>query len=405
MRHVPGWVSRFHSFRLPAALAIGSFLLALCVLPPAIAQRRDSGSDIFSHEELCRKDFQTGQEYLKNRRLADAAEAFSAVVEACPDMIDAYLNLGLIQVQMKQYMEAIDTYQDALDEDDGNLDVQEALAYALSSAGELDDAIDLYLELREARPEKTDLLRNLVFVYKQKGLVAEAIMLYNKLLELGTDDPLMVSEAGSLALEKKLFLPAVTFYKKLYQHNPEDINTLSILGGYYFKTKFYKEAIEYYNKILEVAPENPNALMHHQVRGLCFKNIGEYEKAAEDFEYVVSKRPDDVFNFCNLAFIYKDAGLYDRAIETVRRGLERHPSGGCLYYAWGLALEGRGSSLGKGKRFKEAIDSFEEAKVKFQKVIDLGDAHFGSTAKQQLARMDGQIERVISMQEKEEMGR
>lgn len=380
-------------------------LVLLALVGVFAAQAQDDAGQIFSQEEVCRKDFQTGQEYLKNRRLSEAAQSFTAVVEACPDMIEAYLNLGSIQVQMRDYEEAIDTYYDALDEDPGNLDAKEGLAYALSSSGELDEALELYLELRQERPEKTDILLNLAFIYRQKDLVAESIMLYNRLLELEAAGAQMISEAGSMALQKKLFLPAVTFYKKLYDSNPNDINTLSILGGYYFKIKFYAEAVEYYDKIFEIAPDNPNVLMHHQIRGLCLKSIEEYARAAEDYEYVVAQKPEDVFNFCNLSFIYKDAGLHRQAIDTVRRGLEVHPGGGCLYYAWGQALEVWSDNLTKEKRFEEAIQRFREAKEKFQRVIDIGDEHFGNAARQQLERMDAKIERTYALQDKEQQER
>ena len=70
---------------------------------------------VFSTEEICRKNYQTAMEYKKNAKYHDAEEFFALVVETCPDQIDAYLNLGYVQTQLEQYPDAIDTYQRALE--------------------------------------------------------------------------------------------------------------------------------------------------------------------------------------------------------------------------------------------------------------------------------------------------
>jgi tetratricopeptide (TPR) repeat protein len=235
-------------------------------------------------------------------------------------------------------------------------------------------------------------------------LIAEAVMLYNRLIELGAADPTMVSEAGRMALEEKLYLPAVTFYRKLYESNPEDVNTLSILGGYYFKVRFYGQAIPYYEKILEMQPEHPQALLYRKILGVCHKTVKDFAAAAENYEYVLSREPNDVANYCQLAFIYKDLKDYEAAIATVQRGLEVDPNAGCLYYAWGLALEAQGKAEEARKAFQRAIEAYEDAKRKFQRVIDLEDPTYARYATQQLDRMDALVERVHKMIEREEMG-
>lgn len=383
-------------------LAVLGGLLLITSIPHA----QDTGSEkIYSQEAECRKRYQDGLEYEKNQRLSDAFEAFDAVTEACPAMVDAYLHKGLIEVQLGRYSEAIATYEDALDQDPDNLEIKEAMAFALSSAGELEEARNLYIELLEANPENVNVMRNLAFVYQQLGSVAESVMLYNRLIELDHADAKMLSEAGRLSLEEKLFLPAVTFYQKLYEFNPGDVNTLSILGGYYYKIKFFSEARGYYEKILELEPEHDRALLYHKILGHCCKMIKDHVCSAVHAEFVLEQEPGDVNNWCSLAFIYKDAGEYDKALDTVRRGLEQFPSGGCLYYAWASTLEKKAESLERRKAFQEMLGLYQEAKTKFQKVMDLNDPHYGSYAGQQLERMDLQIERVYKLMEQEEMRR
>jgi len=362
------------------------------------------GGAVFSQEEICKTKFQTGQEYLRNQRLHDAAAAFSEVKEACPKMLDAYLNLAYIQTQLGQYVEAIATCEDALDQDPGNLDIKESMAFALSSSGELDEAIELYLELHQARPEKPEIMRNLAFVYEKKGLVAEAIMLYNRLVELGQSDPVMMAQAGRMALDQKLFFPAVTFYRELYESNPGDVATLGILGGYYYKIKFYGDAIPHYEKILELAPDHAQALLYHKILIDCYKRTKQFDLAIPHAEHVISQEPSNAENNCNLATIYKDAKNAAKAVEAIRRGLAVDERADCLWYTWGMVMmDLEATTLGNMKRYDEAIATYEEAKRAFERVVGL-NGRYAPYAKQQIERLDQLIERMYLLKERDASG-
>ncbi|MBM3318225.1 MAG: tetratricopeptide repeat protein [Candidatus Eisenbacteria bacterium] len=375
--------------------------VALLSVAPALAQSGQPA--MFSHEEVCRRKFQEGVQYKNNQQLSQAEQSFVEVKEACPEMIDAYLHLGEAQVRLRKYLEAIDTYRDALDRDPGNLDVKEALAFALSSAGELEDALDLYIELNRERPGKPEILKNLAFVYQREGRVAEAIMLYNLLVEMDQADPRTVSEAGRLALDHKLFLPAVTFYKKLYEFDPRNTSTLHILAGYYFQIKFHKEAARYYDELLALPIEEGAELNYRKYRGYCRNRMGDYLGAAEDYRYLIEKEPDDISHLCNLAFALRDGGRLDESLVAVRGGLVKHPDAGCLHYAWGVVLSAQGDDLARQKRFEEAIARYQDAKGKFQRVVDLRDSLYGKSAGDQVSRMDQQVDRVAKMAEKEKL--
>lgn len=381
---------------------VGLVVAAVAVCRPAGAQ--GGAPEVFSQEEICRRKFQEGLQYKNNQQLSQAEQSFAEVKEACPSVIEAYLYLGEVQVRLKKYLEAIDVYRDALDQDPGNLDVQEALAFALSSAGEMEEALDLYLELNRARPDKPEILKNLAFVFQKRGAVPEAIMLYNRLIEMDQADPRTVSEAGRLALDNKLFLPAVTFYKKLYEFDPRNTSTLHILAGYYFQIKFYTEAARYYDELLALPLEDAQALNYHKYRGYCRNRTGNYLGAAEDYRFLIEKEPDDVTHLCNLAFALRDGGKTDEAMAAVRQGLAAHPDAGCLYYAWGVALSAQGDALVNQKRYQEGVAVYNDAKARFQRVVDLRDSLYGKSAGDQLGRMDSLIDIANKKAEKDKLG-
>src|SRR5215831_8496420 len=81
---------------------------------------------------------QMGVQYLKLRRLREAAEQFQAVIERNPKSFNARLNLGLVRIEEKNYKSAIDELTEATSIDSGRPDAHMWLGVAYLQAGELD---------------------------------------------------------------------------------------------------------------------------------------------------------------------------------------------------------------------------------------------------------------------------
>jgi tetratricopeptide (TPR) repeat protein len=357
--------------------------------------------EVFSTEEICRKNYQTGIEYKKNLKYRDAQEFFTLVVETCPEMLEAYLQLGWIQTHLEAYEDAIDTYERGLEVAPRNLDLKEGLAYALGAAGQLDRSIRLYQEILDEDPSRTQIFRNLAFLYEKQGKWVEAFMMYKKALAASPDDTELLRNLARKALDQKLYLEAMNLYEKLYEALPEDLGVLRILGYFYYKVHLPEKAIPIYRKVLEREPESPTSLFEHKVLALCLKQAKRPQEAAEEYEYIIQKEPEKLENYYNLAFMYIDMGAFDKAEATVERGLQQDPTYVCLHYARGKSYEARAEAAEKAEDFDSAIAWYEKAAAAFQKCA--GQSFCGSQCRGEVDRQEQLVVRAKKQKRKKEL--
>ena len=125
-----------------------------------------------------------------------------------------------------------------------------------------------------------------------------------------------------------------------------DRERYQIEGNFYYQSeKTYEKAIEAFNKLLELYPDDD--LGNHYL-GLIFRNLEEWEKAAEKFEKMLLT-VKDVLGCGSLGGTYEALGLYDKALnlyeDFIRNvsdeaGIHRDISRNYLYQGeYRLALE------------------------------------------------------------------
>ena len=379
---------------------VAAIVLAPLFLAPPLGSA-GAQDQVFSTEEICRKNFQTGLEYKKNLKYQDAEEFFTLVMETCPDRLDAYLNLGEVQRNLQKYDDAIETYERALEVEPRNLDVKEALAYTLGAAGNLEASIAQYKSLLDEDPERTGVYQNLAFLYEKQGSWPEAFMMYKKVLAEDPGNTELLSKVARMALDNKLYLEAMNLYESLYAAQPEDLGVLRILGFFYYQVKLHDNAVPIYQKVLAVEPDSPSSLFEKKILAICFKNSGRPAEAASVTEEIIDSEPNIMENYYNLAFAYIDLGDWSKAVGAIQRGLEQDPSYHCLYYAWGKVHESHAKKADEAERFDEAVELFGKAKSQFQKCVS------GSFCAQQcsgeIERQDLLAERSLKKKQKKEM--
>lgn len=382
-----------------AALPIFSsvVILMLAATLPAVAQ-----DDVFSTEELCRKNYQTGMEYKKNAKYRDAEEFLMLVVETCPDKLEAYLNLGEIQRYLQNYVDAIDTYDRALEIEPRNLDVKEALAYTYGESGDLDASIDLYQDILDIDPERSGVYGNLAYLYEQQEKWPEAMMMYKNVLAREPENQDVLKKVARMALDKKLYLEAMNLYEKLYEANPDDIGILRILAYFNHQVNLPAQAVELYQQILAMEPESPSALFEMKLLAINLKKAGRPGDAAEVMERIIELEPADLKNYYNIALIYIDEKAYDKAVSASTRGLEQDPSFICLNYTLGKVKEEQGVTADEAESFDRAVDLFKQAKQYYVKCAE-GGGFCAGTCQKEIERMDALVDRTQKKKRKKEL--
>ena len=340
-------------------------------------------------KEDARKAYQNGLQLEKNKQYLDAVAAFREAIDIDPQFADAYGHLGLVQIELKNYLEAIGAFKRQLastpPEPQKQAAIHANLGYAYERSKDLDQAIEEYKKVIELTPNNADAFATLAAAYGEKGLTAEAVNAYQKSLELRPNDKETLRTFGALCRDNNLFVESTHIYEQLYSFDKNDAEAIRSLAWLYLKIESYPKAIEMYRKLLAMEPENMGERLN---LAIAYEKNSQPDSAIVQYEKVLHAQPENSQLYCNIAFLYSDAKKPAQAIENAKKGLEQKPSDACLNCAWGRALEGLSDYQG-------AIEKFELA---------VNDAQWGDYAKKQIERQQKLIQRKEALKEKEELG-
>ena len=83
---------------------------------------------------------------------------------------------------------------------------------------------------------------------------------------------------------------SIDAYRKLIEISPDsEIANYHLAGVYMFKRK-YREAIKYLDHLSEKSTENAEVFYR---LGLCYHNVGNYEKAVTNYKKALELNPDN----------------------------------------------------------------------------------------------------------------
>ncbi|MEZ4653250.1 MAG: tetratricopeptide repeat protein [Candidatus Eisenbacteria bacterium] len=374
---------------------------SVAVSAPAVAKDKKKEAKVFDPKELCDRQYASGLEFKKNSRFIDAKDAFVAVTEACPDYLNAYLQLGNIALQLREYDDAVKHYDKALSLDPANAEVQEALAYAFTATGKLDEAEDKYLKLLESDPTRVGAIQNLAFNYEKQGKTTEAIELYSRAMEIDTTlVPSLEDKLSQLYLNQKEYLQALYYLQHMRERNPDDLEILRKIAYFHYKVKDYAGAIPLYQELIAKAGDSANALNDHKLIAFCLRKVENFQDAVEHYEFILAAEPSDMNNYYQFGNMLVDIGRLDRAEQIGRKGLAQNSGWGCLHYLLGEVMEKRAAAAQDAKNWDAGRDLYKKAQGEFQ--LAVGDSQCGGNAAKQVDRQAQLIDRLNKLQEKSE---
>jgi len=115
--------------------------------------------------------------------------------------------------------------------------------------------------------------------------------------------------------EKKFLKKAMELSDRL-----SDREKYNIQGAYYLRLseKTYDKAIEAYEKLLALYPDD---LSGNNDLGILYSRIDEWDKAIASYENCIKYGGKDIVFYANLAGVYRDKGLFDKAKQVLERYL------------------------------------------------------------------------------------
>lgn len=232
-----------------------------------------------------------------------AADAYKEFIATNPNQpFEAYQRLGLCQMELEQYTDAIVSFQGALKGIPDDVNITYRIAQAYEKAGQLEQAAETYYKLAELSPKDARVYYNTVItMYNSAKMPDKAAEAANKMVELNPNDPDALFNLGFMLVQMKKYEEAIEALDKVIALNPGMEYAHLNKGFSYYSLKQYSKAIEAYTKTVELFPENADAWMF---LGMSHMQIKSWGKAVEPLNKSIELRPESGNAYYNLAICY-----------------------------------------------------------------------------------------------------
>ncbi len=274
--------------------------------------------------------------YAENGDLAHAAKVIEAVPvsERSPKMEFA---LGSVYDQLKRPKDAIDAYKRAADLDPEDAHSMGALAQALLSDNQLDEALKVYRQMAEADPEDASTSVHISEILRRQGKYEEALTTVKKAVKKDPDS----LEAG---YNEGLLLDVLGRYDESAQVYEHMVDLTSHANGAY------------------TADEKNNRAIFLERLGSVYHEQNKVDEAIATYQKMIDLGGENALRgYQNQVDVYRDAKLYEKAIEVSRKAVEANPKNRVLklMLAGELVDQGKedeGIAMAKGMLNNSATD-------------------------------------------------
>jgi len=290
-------------------------------------------------------------------RFEEARHAYEALIRDFPTHAEAMHNLGLLFVQHRQFAEAAEWMQKAIQfnpsepiyfSNYGNV-LQDSLRHA--------ESVPQYQRALELKPEFADAYFNLANALQKLGNQEEAIRNYQRTIAL---NPLRAEahlNFGNSCDALGRYNDALICYEKVIECSPyfagghiNRANTLLKLGrkpeamaGYEYATTISTNAHQAYVGMAEILIEESkyreavaNCLaaikikdtepLPYYLMGSVYFRMRDLDQAAASFQRATQLKPDYADAYNGLGLCYTKAGHFEEAVKNLRKALELNPN-------------------------------------------------------------------------------
>jgi tetratricopeptide (TPR) repeat protein len=217
-------------------------------------------------------------EFYKNGKYQEAIDAFSVVLEECPQNAELYNNI--------------------------------ALCYA--NLGDYDKAETNYIKAQELNPKLAQVYINLADIYYRKKDMASGIGLMTTGLCEIPDNLVLRHYLARFYMEDAKLDLAIDELENILEKQPDNFDVYYDLGKVHFELGNYACAIENFENVLEYKSENP---WIYYYLGEAYEANDEIDKAISNFLKAIAR--NDAFSpaYKKVGILFLARGDYDDAIE------------------------------------------------------------------------------------------
>lgn len=239
-----------------------------------------------------------------------------------PNNSKVHFAIGVLLGEQKNYAEAIKHYNSAIDNDRKNIDAYINRGWMNIELKNMEIAkIDLSYAL-QLNPLNPHAISGLAEYEANKGDLLNALSLYNKAILLQKSDSILYSNRGKINCRLKNFKEAVSDFESALQIDDKYIGAYLGRGNCLAEMGEKNSAIKDYSRVLDIDAKNVTAFNN---RAYTYFEIKEYSKSLDDYNQAIiinSKHADLYFGRSE---VYEKVGKINMALEDAKTAVTLAP--------------------------------------------------------------------------------
>jgi tetratricopeptide (TPR) repeat protein len=240
-----------------------------------------------------------------------------SVTYTTPDSARWWIQKGNALFYMEKYLEAIQSYDRAIQLDPNYADAWNNKGVSLNILGRYEEALNATNEAINLDPQYPDAWNNRGVSLNNMGQYEEALNATNKAIEFNPQ------------------------YSEAWNNKGASLNSIGR----------YEEALYAVNKSIELDPQYPDSWSN---KGASLNNLGRYEEALNVIDKAIELNENMSEAWNNRCVSLNSLGRYEEALEAAERAIELNEN---LSAAW----NNKAASLNNLGRYEEALEAAERA--------------------------------------------
>jgi tetratricopeptide (TPR) repeat protein len=244
-----------------------------------------------------------------------AEDAFSRALEADPSNVEILHNLGLAALRAGDLDRAQRVFEVAVQQNPNDVDSLFDLGRVYVAKDNTESALVTLARAWRLAPKRADILLYLAARYEDAGFFSGAAQAYEEYIKLKPDDPSARRERGFAYCrfaQTKNALPDLLWYEKKYPRDALGQFELGVCQS----LDDTNQGLQHLNQALLLKPD---FIWARQVRGLVLSNIGRWNEALPDLNFVAQRQPKNSTVLLQIGRSYLELGRTSEALEFLRR--------------------------------------------------------------------------------------
>ena len=304
-----------------------TFLIAIAITATGLATQNTDSSLFY---------FQKGLEEKTAKRYLVASNHFTKAIQLNPRYLDAYIESGYANNEMRKTDAAKADFTKALELDNQNETAIKELVSIYFNYRQYQNALDLVQKCKTC----TNKDRITAMCYFNMEDYGRAEKLLITLVNKNQKDAELAYTLASNYLAMGLEPKAITWYENAVLLDDKKSKWFFELGLLYSNTNNYKKAVVAYTKAADLGFIRGNDF--NENLGFAYVYSSDFDNGEKLLNDLISRRPGDKELIRDVATAFYEGKMYDKSLDYCQKLLEMDMKDGKALYQAGLCFQKKG---------------------------------------------------------------